>query len=168
MTFKTCLAISALSLGIIACTKEPKAEPTPVLTQVKEGDLESIKAIADADKRVDALINLAQKTVYFDFDSATLKKEAQEQLVVLGDALAQLKKTRIRVAGHADARGSNEYNLALSERRATAIREFLLLQGVAAEQIETVGFGEEKLAAEGQDEAAHSKNRRGEIERISG
>ncbi len=70
---------------------------------------------------------------------------------------------RVRLEGHTDERGSREYNIGLGERRAQAVRRALLLQGVAEAQITTVSYGEERPAAEGNDEAAYAQNRRVEL-----
>ncbi len=77
--------------------------------------------------------------------------------------LAAFGAARVRLEGHTDERGSREYNIALGERRAQAVRRALLLQGAADSQLTTVSYGEERPAAEGSDEAAYEKNRRVEI-----
>jgi peptidoglycan-associated lipoprotein len=99
---------------------------------------------------------------YFDFDQSTLRPETRAAL----DAQAQrLKNTSgpIRLDGHADERGTREYNLALGERRAKAVANYLALQGVARSRIETVSYGEERPAAMGHNEDAWQKNRRVEL-----
>ncbi len=103
------------------------------------------------------------RVIYFDYDSYTLKPEAQA--VVEGHAryLKAGSARRIVIEGHTDERGGREYNLALGQRRAEAVRRALGLLGVADSQVEAVSFGKEKPAAQGADEAAWSKNRRAEI-----
>jgi peptidoglycan-associated lipoprotein len=73
---------------------------------------------------------------------------------------------KIQIEGHCDERGSNEYNLALGEKRARAIQDALVAEGVAASSVTTISYGEERPAVEGQDEAAFSKNRRGEFKKL--
>ncbi len=77
--------------------------------------------------------------------------------------LAQNAGSRVRLEGHADERGSREYNIGLGERRSQTIRRMLLIQGATASQISTVSFGEERPVADGSDEAAYAQNRRVEI-----
>jgi peptidoglycan-associated lipoprotein len=107
--------------------------------------------------------NLQRTVVYFDFDSFELKPEG----VAVVDAHARFLNTNkgraLVVEGHADERGGREYNLALGQKRAEAVRRRLALQGVPDGQVEAVSFGEEKPAVAGADEAAHDKNRRAEI-----
>ena len=98
-------------------------------------------------------------TVYFGFDSYAVEGEYRQLL----DAHAQLlnsTKGSVTVAGHADERGTPEYNIALGQRRADAVKGYLAGKGVDAGKLGTVSYGEEKPAVQGHDEAAYSKNRR--------
>ena len=101
-------------------------------------------------------------TVYFDYDRASIKASERSKLE---DVANQLKKAApgndVVVEGHCDERGTEEYNRALGERRAQAIREYLIGLGIGAERIRTISYGEDKPADPGHDEAAWSKNRRG-------
>ncbi|WP_312569788.1 peptidoglycan-associated lipoprotein Pal [Comamonas sp.] len=103
------------------------------------------------------------RVVYFDFDSFVVKSDAQG----LVDANARFIKAdasrKVTVEGHTDDRGGREYNLALGQKRAEAVRRSLTLLGVSDSQVEAVSFGEEKPAAAGGNEAAYSQNRRAEI-----
>lgn len=100
--------------------------------------------------------------VYFDFDQATLKPETRALLLAHADRLKS-SRASARLEGHADERGSREYNIALGERRANAVRDFLVLQGVSASSLEVVSYGEERPIATGSDEASYARNRRVEI-----
>ena len=102
-------------------------------------------------------------SVYFDYDSTVVKAEYRP--VVAGHArhLSAKAATKIRVEGNTDERGSREYNLALGQQRADAVKQQLTLQGVPAERIETISFGEEKLRSNDETEAAHAENRRADI-----
>lgn len=115
------------------------------------------------EKALDDAIELALKTVYFEFDSFALTAEAQENLRTMAAALKADASLKLVIEGHTDARGSNEYNLSLSLKRAEAIKEFLGAEGVPAEAMEVAGKGEETPAVEGTTEEAYSKNRRGEF-----
>ena len=103
------------------------------------------------------------RIVYFDFDSFVVKPEAQAQV----DAHAKFIKAdparKVSIEGHTDERGGREYNLALGQKRAEAVRRSLGLLGVNESQVEAVSYGEEKPAAAGNTEDAYSKNRRAEI-----
>lgn len=100
--------------------------------------------------------------VYFDFDQATLKPETRALLLAHADRMKSSGGS-VRLEGHADERGSREYNIALGERRANAVRDFLVLQGVSASSLEVVSYGEERPLATGSDESAYAQNRRVEI-----
>jgi peptidoglycan-associated lipoprotein len=103
-----------------------------------------------------------QHVVYFDFDKFDLSPAGQS---VVDANIAALRNgnQHIRLEGHADERGTREYNLALGERRANAVARYMQANGIAASRIETISYGKEKPADLGHDEAAWSKNRRVEI-----
>jgi len=101
--------------------------------------------------------------IYFDFDSAEVRADftdivARHALILANDA-----SVRVRLEGHADERGSREYNIGLGERRAQSVRRMLMIQGASASQISTVSFGEERPVALGSDEDSWAQNRRVEI-----
>ena len=100
--------------------------------------------------------------VYFDFDKATLKSDARALLLAHAERLKD-NPTDVRLEGHADERGSREYNMALGERRAKAVRDFLILQGVSRGDLEVISYGEERPLALGSNESAWAQNRRVEI-----
>lgn len=100
--------------------------------------------------------------VYFGFDQATLKPESRSLLLAHAERLKNTDQD-VRLEGHADERGSREYNMALGERRANAVRDFLVLQGVSRDNIEVVSYGEERPLAMGSSESAWERNRRVEI-----
>ncbi len=102
-------------------------------------------------------------TFYFDFDKAIVKREAIGVLAYHAEYLRDNPDVRVVLEGHCDERGTREYNLALGERRANAVRDYLVAQGVSRGQIETVSYGEERPAVVGHDEDAWSKNRRVEM-----
>ena len=104
---------------------------------------------------------------YFDFDSSEVRGEYSSDISRHALQLAENPAMRIRLEGHADERGSREYNIGLGERRSQAVRRMLLIQGASASQIATVSFGEERPAALGADESAYAQNRRVEIKFIN-
>jgi peptidoglycan-associated lipoprotein len=101
--------------------------------------------------------------IYFDFDQSELRSEYADVLQAHASNLAADPRTSIRLEGHADERGSREYNIGLGERRSQAVRRLLLIQGASPDQISTVSFGEERPAAFGSDEESYQLNRRVEI-----
>ncbi|MFT3931654.1 MAG: peptidoglycan-associated lipoprotein Pal [Spongiibacteraceae bacterium] len=102
------------------------------------------------------------RTVYFGFDQYTLSGDSQS---ILDSNIAKLRtgSQPIRVEGHADERGTREYNLALGERRANAVVQYLVANGIAKSRIETISYGKERPADPGHDETAWAKNRRAEL-----
>jgi peptidoglycan-associated lipoprotein len=105
----------------------------------------------------------ALQTIYFAFDSYLLSEESRKALVNNARWLKDNQGVRITIAGHADERGSDEYNLALGEKRATMVKRYLTELGIAPERLSTISYGEEKPAVQGKDESAWSKNRRAEF-----
>ena len=105
----------------------------------------------------------AKRSVYFDYDSTSLKEEYRPVISAHAKNLSQNRGRHVTVEGNTDERGSREYNLALGQRRADAVKQGLTLMGVPATQIETVSFGEEKPRSEGENEAAFTENRRADI-----
>jgi peptidoglycan-associated lipoprotein len=106
---------------------------------------------------------LGLRVVYFDYDQADIKPEFNALLQAHGQQLAQNSAMTLRLEGHADERGSREYNIGLGERRAQAVRRVLMLQGAQASQLTTVSYGEERPAAQGSDEESWRLNRRVEL-----
>ncbi len=106
---------------------------------------------------------LSQRVIYFDFDSANIRPEYMNVLNAHAALLAAYPNLRVRLEGHADERGSREYNVALSERRGYSVMDYMQLKGVQATQADVIGYGEEVPADFGHNESAWSKNRRVEI-----
>jgi peptidoglycan-associated lipoprotein len=106
---------------------------------------------------------LSKRSVFFDFDSFTVKPEFQGVVEAHGRYLAANKSRNIVIEGNTDERGGREYNLALGQKRAEAVKQRLQLLGVGDRQIETVSFGKEKPKALGSTEEAWAQNRRADI-----
>ena len=128
-----------------AVTPEPtKAEPAgPV-----PGSLE------------DLVVNVGDR-VFFDLDKAVIKAPAQKTLKRQAEWLGRYPSVTLTVEGHCDERGTREYNLALGERRATAVKDFLVALGIDASRVGTISYGKERPDALGHNEAAWAQNRRG-------
>ncbi len=106
---------------------------------------------------------LSQRIIYFDLDSSQVKENDRNIITTHAEFLVAHPDISIVLEGHADERGSREYNIALGEKRAKAVKQLMTLQGVADSQIQVISFGEERPVALGHDESAWSLNRRVEI-----
>ena len=126
--------------------EEPKAEPAP--------------APAPAPVAYKAPGVVMQEDIYFDFDKATLTPSAQDNLLRKAEWLRENSDVTVTIEGHCDARGTNEYNLALGDRRAESAKAFLVDLGIAASRVTTISYGEERPVCTQQDEECWAKNRR--------
>ena len=119
--------------------------------------------LAQAQEAAQALAHI----IYFDFDQATIKAEFRAALNGHAAYLSQNPTARIVLEGHADERGTREYNIALGERRGNAVSRYLVVQGVSVGAIEVVSFGEERPVSGGHDTASWSENRRVEVRYVN-
>ena len=106
---------------------------------------------------------LETTVIFFDYDSSEVRSDFNDVLAAHASYLAANPNVSVRLEGHADERGSREYNIGLGERRAQAVRQMLMIQGVSASQLSTVSFGEERPVAFGSTEADWAQNRRVEF-----
>ena len=155
--------ISLLSiLFIFACssieTVDVQETKTVDLTTTSSNEsLDSVNSIENLN------IGEPHSKVYFDYDDDTLREDSLTDLLSISRLMKENTNYTLLVEGHADERGTREYNLALSERRAKAIEDFLVSSGVSPFNIEVVGYGEEKPVDSASNESAWSKNRRAEL-----
>ena len=168
------LSVAALLLG--GCASQEPADSGP--------DMESMEDFSDTsmgDKQVEpagpmvkngkivlpaddmSSGEMLQGVFYFDFDQAIVRRTGHEELNKHAKVLSADSELRVRLEGHADERGTREYNLALAERRANAVRAYLVAQGAVRAQIEVISYGEEKPANNGHSESSWAENRRVEI-----
>ncbi len=142
--------------------KAPKVEaPSDAAVEQKALPVakeEKTEAVKDAAEDI-----LSKRNVFFDFDKFDVKPEYKDLVEAHGKYLAEHADTSIMLEGNADERGSREYNLALGQKRAVAVKNVLTTLGVKDKQIETTSYGEEKPMMEGHDEDAWSHNRRTDI-----
>jgi len=175
MRLATCAA-TALLLAACASTPLEEQPPAPVTDQgaatpgAKPGATADPRAVASVDATTrgldplnDPASPLSKRSVYFDFDSFVVKPEFQGTVEAHGKFLVANPTRRVTIEGHADERGSREYNLALGQKRADAVKSRLRLLGAGENQMESVSFGEEKPAATGSDEASWAQNRRADL-----
>ncbi len=171
MAFVRYAAFGVAALGLVACTSAKKEEgpaatpasamaaPAPVATPAPAPEVAPAPAPAPVQE-------LVLETIYFDFDSYSLTPAAQETLRTAATAMRANAAVKVQIEGHCDERGSNEYNLALGERRARAVKEFLSAEGVANDALSTISYGEEKPAVQGTGEEAWAKNRRVDFKKL--
>jgi peptidoglycan-associated lipoprotein len=140
--------------------QEEAAEQARMEAERQQREAE-IAAQAEQQRLMDAVASYGN-VFYFDYDSSALRPEAREAL----DAHIALLKTNdrsVRLEGHTDERGTREYNMALGERRANSVRDYMVLNGIANYRIEPVSYGEERPVSYGSGEANWSQNRRVEL-----
>ena len=171
-TYRLALAALIAVTALAACRRRETAAvdlPTPADTAGPAVNEDSIRA-ADEDTRarMEEMRTTVAAPIYFEFDSDALTDASRATLDSKLAILNANQPIRIRISGHADERGSDEYNLALGQRRAAAAKRYLTQQGIAPDRIEVISYGEERPVAEGSDETAWSQNRRDEFEITAG
>jgi peptidoglycan-associated lipoprotein len=176
-SFKKALALTVTVLALSACSKDVSDTSANAATAndaaqkaagangeatgaAVGGQIEETAAAANAAKLESNKAHLSTTTFYFDFDRYAIKEESKKALMAHGAYLALNPGAKVVLEGHTDERGTVEYNLALGEDRAKSVKRYLLVQGAAASQVETVSLGEERPVQLGQSEAAWSQNRR--------
>ncbi|MCS6837527.1 MAG: peptidoglycan-associated lipoprotein Pal [Bdellovibrionaceae bacterium] len=146
-------------VGLMGCASKKKEESTVPPTTASEVPI-SNEPIAFDSLGSDSGKIPGLNTVYFDFDKATLTSDTVAKLKENAQWMKNNPRVNIQIEGHCDSRGSIEYNLGLGERRAKAVRDFLVKQGVSKDRLSIVSYGKERPIAMGDSEEAHAKNRR--------
>lgn len=170
------LAVAALGVALASCSPQEKFSGQP---EVGAADADGPRVVqatprvaladeSDIDRRSLASNPLSQRLVFFDYDKSLVRALDRPVLDAHSDFLVDNRGLRVLLQGHADERGSTEYNLALGQRRADAVREYLVAGGVFSseasnDQIEAVSYGEERPRSLGNTESAWAENRRVEI-----
>jgi peptidoglycan-associated lipoprotein len=190
--------IAGLTMAVLsvvaadACHKAPAPQPAPARPPAPGPNADSIRRAQDeaarraaeeaarrraADSAAAAARNAAAAgnvretltaAVHFDYDQSDLRSDDRAILDAKIPILQANPTVKIRVAGHTDERGSDEYNLALGQRRAATVKRYLIDHGIADARIETISYGEERPIAQGSDESAYAQNRRAEFEITAG
>jgi len=149
--------------------KEVKpAEPT-VTEEERQREAErlaALRALEEKQKAADEIRMFESEKIYFDFDKSDLRQEAKETLKAKADWLRAHPSYSVIIEGHCDERGTNEYNLALGDRRASSAKKYLVALGISAERLTTISYGEERPADPRHNENAWAKNRRDEFKLI--
>jgi peptidoglycan-associated lipoprotein len=164
------LSVAVLALfGAAACATAPK--PTPTATKPDDAPVAKAQPKAEepapAPERDDLGTLLKGMAVHFDFDRADLTPDSQKRLDTLADALRSHPAVHIKVAGNCDELGTEEYNLALGQRRADAVKTYLSHLGVSQNQVNTVTYGEEKPLDSAHTPDAWAANRRDDFDRTN-
>ncbi len=175
LRFFSIISAIALSAALAACGSNVKLDDVPVENRTAtsvappSGDASGVTSravqpvqIGDTESAVAGPAG-AVRVIYFDYDSFIIKPEFQSAIEAHAKYLAVNKSRRLSIEGNTDERGGREYNLALGQKRAEAVRRALGLLGVTDVQVEAVSFGKEKPVATGIDEASLAKNRRAEL-----
>ncbi|MDT8340440.1 MAG: peptidoglycan-associated lipoprotein Pal [Longimicrobiales bacterium] len=187
--FQTRLMIPVLAITMVlaACGQDPPPPPQPVgptaeeLEQMRQDSIRAAREAEEARRRAEEEARLRaeaeaareraiaaaratlQEAVYFDYDESAIRADAEQSLRAKLEILRANPSLRVRIEGHADERGSTEYNLALGTRRAEAVRQFFTSFGIDAGRFAITSYGEERPAAQGSDEQAWARNRRAEF-----
>ena len=164
------IGLSLLASALLAACASQQTAQQPAQQQAKPASQAAAAASAAAvasNPLTDPNNILSKREVYFDFDKYSVKEEFSDLVKAHAGYLTATKGAQASLQGHADARGTAEYNLALGERRARASYEYLVTLGVNPSQLEMISYGKENPAVQGNNEAAWSKNRRDDFRVIA-
>jgi peptidoglycan-associated lipoprotein len=179
MRASSILRLLTAATFVAACGKkpapeQPAPEPTPAPTAERTPPPPPPAKTDDADAKARAAAEAARALkndliaiINFDFDKADIRQADQANLDRKAAILAANSSVKVRISGHADERGSDEYNLALGNRRGAAAKRYLAGKGIDDSRMDVVSFGEERPRNTGHDEAAWAENRRDEFELLS-
>ena len=152
------LSVFAAVALLAACETAPETGATGTGSG-GAGSVSAAPAGPAPGSKEDFVVNVGD-TVFFDFDKSDLKADARSTLEKQAFWLRKYPSATIQIQGHADERGTREYNLALGERRANAVKDYLVVLGVDAGRVSTLSYGEERPLALGSDEESWARNRR--------
>lgn len=161
-------SLLALLLAACAATPDAEQEAAPIETRSASGEVVTVSP-GSVDSRTlpsglgDPQSILSRRSIYFDYDSFDIKLEYRDLVAAHAKFLADNRTFKMLIQGHTDERGSREYNLALGQKRADAVKKHMVLLGAREEQVEAVSLGEEKPKNPGQGEEAWSENRRSDM-----
>jgi peptidoglycan-associated lipoprotein len=160
MPFKLLSVLSALLL-LAACSSDPEqgAEQTGGGQVAQSGRTDTSASVKPGSVQ-DFVVNVGDR-VFFDFDRSDLKPDALATLDKQAEWLMKYSTVAILIEGHCDERGTREYNLALGDRRAASVRDYLVSKGIAKSRLKTISYGKERPAVLGSNEDAWAQNRRG-------
>jgi len=170
MSYSKLITLAVAAFLLAGCSQKTIPDPDPTDTTYGGDQGASTSGMDGSDPyggeefgNQDPSAGELASVIFFEFDSSEVRFEDQEVVTRHARQLAENPGWHVRLEGHADERGSREYNIGLGERRAQAVRQLLLVQGVATDQISTVSFGEERPMSFGSSEADYAQNRRVEF-----
>jgi peptidoglycan-associated lipoprotein len=171
MSYFKLIAIAAVAFLLAGCPQNTIPDPEPTDETYGDDAGASTRGMDGSDpyggeefgSDTDPSAGELATVIFFEFDSSEVRAEDQDIVARHAMQLTGNPTWRVRLEGHADERGSREYNIGLGERRAQAVRQMLMIQGVGADQISTVSFGEERPIAFGSTESDYAQNRRVEF-----
>jgi peptidoglycan-associated lipoprotein len=163
--FSTSLKLAAVSATLLlaACSSKPAPAPEPAPGPVTSAPTSNIVPGSAEDLRVNV-----GDTVHFAYDSYDVEESDKSLLQRQASWLAKYPSVRVTIEGHADERGTREYNLALGARRANAVKEYLVSVGVSSSRVDTISYGKERPVCTSSDEGCWAQNRRGVTTVVSG
>jgi peptidoglycan-associated lipoprotein len=189
VSIRSAAALAMALVAVTSCKKKPETAPAPVTAappvrtpgpnqdsiaaaeRAREAARAAAAAADEARRNAAALAearNALMQAIYFDYDKDEIRDDQRMALDAKVPILTANPAVRIRIAGHTDSRGSDEYNLALGQRRSASAKRYLASRGIAEGRIDVVSFGKERPAAQGENEEAWAKNRRDEFEIVAG
>jgi peptidoglycan-associated lipoprotein len=158
------LVLLAAFIFALGCGHKPKVEPTPPPPPpVVEKPVEPPPPPPEEPK----IAPLSLTTIYFDYDKSDIRSDARNILAENAKGLTDHPTATIRIEGNCDERGTDEYNLALGQRRADAARDYLVNYGISASKLTTISYGESRPVSKGHDESSYSQNRRADFTILS-
>lgn len=168
MSYFKLFAVAAIAFFLAGCTTPTVPDPDPIDTTYGDDTGASTDGMGndpygDGEFIDDMSAGELGMVIYFEFDSSEVRAADQDLVSRHAMQLGNMRSASVRLEGHADERGSREYNIGLGERRAQAVRQMLMIQGVSADQISTVSFGEERPVGFGSSESDYAQNRRVEL-----
>lgn len=158
------IAFAIIPIFLLACAEKPKlasAPPPPAKAPVaKLADTDRSAALEQTRLKIQSLIAEAFKPVYFPFDKAELSQQSRTLLAQAGDLMKKEPSIKVLIEGNTDERGTEDYNLALGQKRAYVVKAYLTSYGVDASRLNLISYGKEKPVQPGHDESAWAMNRR--------
>ncbi len=184
LRLRSFVALALVAGSVAACRKKPEPVPAPAVTpttptvtppRVNQDSIDAARRAADEAaaraamaSAIEAARTALTAPIFFDYDKSDLRDDARAILDAKVPIVTANPSLRIRIAGHTDEAGSDEYNLALGQRRAAAARRYLESRGIAVSRIDIVSFGEERPRSTAGTPEALAQNRRDEFEIIAG
>ncbi|MBI5920463.1 MAG: peptidoglycan-associated lipoprotein Pal [Betaproteobacteria bacterium] len=155
-----CLVLTACSSPVKKAEESQPMQPAQVAKPVPAAATPVVQTESEAVKQARLIQELSKKSVYFDYDDFIIKPQYQDVILQQAEFIKKTNKDKVMLEGNADERGSTEYNLALGQKRAEAVRKALVIMGVPDSRLEAISYGEEKPRATCHEDKCWQENRR--------